>query len=157
MAGVVESPAKKRKGKGLVRRTMLFLGAMMVMLVVAGGVAFANTYCGDTFTCQCQDPGGLCVGTPEVDNIYGTDTAYGDKIYAKDGDDQAHAGGGGDYVDAGPGNDFISGDDVSNSGNDTLIGGDGDDEIYGEGGYDECYGGPGTDYLDPDTCEKRVP
>jgi Ca2+-binding RTX toxin-like protein len=151
----------KRKGKRLVRRTILFLGTMLVMLLVAAGVAFAAAnyyYCSPNLLyCRCPE-GTVCVGTAERDDIYGTDTEFGDKIFAKDGDDNIHAEAGGDYVDAGPGDDFIQGDaagGLSGSGNDTLIGGDGVDEIYGYGGYDECYGGPGVDYLDP-SCEKRV-
>jgi hypothetical protein len=122
----------KRKGKGLVRRMMLFLGAVMVMLVVAGGVALAtdavNGQCGVGWsTCQCT--GGLCKGTPDDDTIFGTNESSGDKIFAYGGDDGVDAADGGDYVDAGPGNDIITGDyPLSLPGNDTLIGGDGNDE-----------------------------
>jgi Ca2+-binding RTX toxin-like protein len=143
-----------------VRLTILFLGAMLGILVVAGGVALADPavdgQCGDWFKCECQ--GGLCKGTPGEDHMYGTDSASGDKIFAYAGDDSIYAEAGGDYVDAGPGVDFIQGDAAGGlygSGNDTLYGGDENDEIYGYGGYDECYGGPGDDYLDP-SCEKAV-
>jgi Ca2+-binding RTX toxin-like protein len=146
--------------KELVRLTILFLGAMLGMLVVAGGVALADDavggQCGDWFKCTCT--GGLCKGTPGDDSMFGTDLASGDKIFGLAGDDSIHAEAGGDYVDAGPGVDFIQGDAAGGlygSGNDTLYGGDENDEIYGYGGYDECYGGPGDDYLDP-SCEKAV-
>jgi len=46
---------------------------MLVMLVVAGGVALATTHCNANIATTCQRrQGGLCLGTPQVDNIYGT-------------------------------------------------------------------------------------
>jgi len=125
---------------GLVRRTILLLGTMLVMLVVAGGVVLAATYCGDAtgMTCNCQ--GGLCWGTPDEDRIFDTDSY--DQIHADAKDDGVI--GGGDYIDGGPGKDYISGDGVGKSGNDILLGGDGDDDIYGDRGSDDkCYGGCG--------------
>jgi Ca2+-binding RTX toxin-like protein len=131
---------------------------MVVMLLVAGGVALAaNYYCGDAYPCYCP-PGSVCVGTEGEDRIFGPDGASGEKIFAKGGPDGVYPQAGGDYVDAGPGDDYIAGDPAGGlygSGNDTLYGGEGNDEIYGYGtdDYDECYGGPGDDYLD-ETCEK---
>jgi hypothetical protein len=153
--GVVESLANKRKDKRQVRLTILFLGAMLGILVVAGGVALAAAnyyYCPDATTCNCPK-GVVCVGTPGEDRILGTD--YGDTIYAKGGPDGVYPGGGDDYVDGGPQDDYIEGDDPFTSGNDTLLGGDHNDDIYGDKGDDKCYGGSGVDYLDPATCEER--
>jgi hypothetical protein len=58
MVATVDASAAARgviqaKGKRLVRRTiLLFLGTMLVMLVAAGGVAFA--YNCTTLSCQCK-------------------------------------------------------------------------------------------------------
>jgi hypothetical protein len=134
---------------------MLFLGAMMVMLVVAGGVAFALLDCTPDNYCDCQ-PGVLCEGTNDArpgywDAIYGTET--GDNIYAYAGDDEIQGRGGNDYVEAGPGDDWIYGGE----GDDTLIGGSGNDTIWGGDGYDQCYGDTGANENPDDSCEKWVP
>jgi Ca2+-binding RTX toxin-like protein len=156
---------------------MLFLGAITMMLVVAGGVALATTHCDTINSLACHCEGGLCLGTPGDDSIIGTnaDVVEGDKILSYAGEDTIHAEGSGDYVDAGPGPDHIYGDDpLASGGNDTLIGGADNDEIYGDDGndhiyggegddyihggdgYDHCSGGPGVDDIDPDTCEVQV-
>jgi hypothetical protein len=53
---------------------MLFLGTVVALLVVAGGVALAL---------NCSGGNNPCVGTEGDDLINGTDLASGDKIYAK--------------------------------------------------------------------------
>jgi Ca2+-binding RTX toxin-like protein len=116
----------KRKGKGLVRRTILLLGAMLVALVVVGGVAFA-------LTCT----GGTCQGTDSAEDIYGSDTR--DTIDGYGGDDYINGRGGSDYIDGGDGNDTIEGDGgVVSRSLDTLVGGEGtEDYCYGDLGYDK--------------------
>jgi hypothetical protein len=143
----------KRKGKGLVRRTILVSAAMLVMLLVAGGVAFAVVNC-DPFLgrCECK-PGVLCEGTSEAEDIYGS--LSGDTIYAYDGDDGINGRDGDDYIEGGRGNDVIEGDSVYASGNDELVGGEGNDMFEGGEGYDVCDGGPGTDTADAG-CERQV-
>jgi Ca2+-binding RTX toxin-like protein len=152
--GVSRQP---RKGKVLVRRTILFLGTMLVLLVGAGGVAFSLVQCDQDNYCSCT-PGVLCEGTHDTRPAYYdsiTGTPSGDKIFAYEGDDEIYGYGSGDYIDAGPGNDTVVGDSLgTNGGNDTLIGGDGDDYIAGGEGVDQCYGGPGYDeFLG---CDKEV-
>lgn len=138
------------------RLTILFLGAMTVMLVVAGGVAFALVDCDQDHYCKCH-VGVLCEGTHDTrpgyyDSITGTNS--GDKIFAYEGDDEIWGYGSGDYIDAGPNDDTIIGDSAAyTDGNDTLIGGDGDDYITGGEGNDQCYGGPGDD-TNGGSCEK---
>jgi hypothetical protein len=150
---------QQKKEKGLVRRTILVLATMVVMLLVAGGVALAVVNCDELNYCQCI-PGKLCEGTHDTrpgyyDEITGTDS--GDNIYAYEGNDVIYPGRSGDYVEAGPGNDEIYEHGAATaSGNDTLIGGADDDYIQGGGGTDQCYGGPGTDTTDG-SCETWVP
>jgi Ca2+-binding RTX toxin-like protein len=127
----VESLANKRKDKRQVRLTILFLGAMLGILVVAGGVAFAaNADCSDTghgWECQCPTNGGTCTGinkAGEGETLFGSH--YNDTIYAYDGDDDIFGNFGDDTIKGGPGNDYIEGD---------------------EGNNDRCYGGRGTDTL----------
>jgi Ca2+-binding RTX toxin-like protein len=134
----------KRKGKGLVRRTILVLATMLVMLVVVGGVAFAL---------QCGE--GTCFGTEAGEVIEGTDT--GETIIAFGGNDEIRGNGGGDVIDGGEGNDNISGDSAGRpGGDDRLHGGPGDDYFAAGEGYDECYGESGTDTTDG-SCETWVP
>lgn len=132
------------------RRTILVLATMGVMLLVAGGVAFAL---------QCG--GGTCLGTEAGEVIEGTDTdgpAYTDEtIIAFGGNDEIRGNGGGDVIDGGEGNDNISGDSAGRpGGDDRLHGGPGDDYFAAGEGYDECYGESGTDTTDG-SCETWVP
>jgi Ca2+-binding RTX toxin-like protein len=134
----------KRKGKRLVRRTILFLGVMTLMLAGAGGVAFALVDC-DPFqgTCTCHK-GVPCEGTSEGDNITGTESD--DEIRGYGGDDNINGSGGSDHIDGGPHRDIIEGDGGSfNRGKDTLIGGS---------GIDDCWGTPGVDTFDV-SCENK--
>jgi hemolysin type calcium-binding protein len=143
----------RAKGKRLVSRTILILATMVVMLVVAGGVAFAAVnyyYCPDAFTCRCPNPanGVVCVGTNDPnsqDNIVGHRNPYvGDKILARDGPDNVNGSEGNDRLDGGSGDD----DYVFGSwGNDYLIGGDGIRDV--------CEGGSGYDRRGPG-CEEFI-
>jgi len=131
----VESLANKRKVKRQVRLTILFLGAMLGILVVAGGVAFAaNGECYDSghgWECQCPQNGGTCTGTniPEGETIFGSH--YNDTIYAYAGDDDIRGNWGDDTIYGGSGNDYVEGNDGNN---------------------DRCYGGSGVDTRG-DGCE----
>jgi hypothetical protein len=110
----VESLARaKRKGKGLVRRTILVLATMVVMLLVAGGLAIGQpNYCeyssSTGWNCYCPG-GGYCYGTnvPEGDYMWGTNSS--ETIYGLKGDDVLHGYGGNDTVVGGPGADEVDG------------------------------------------------
>jgi Ca2+-binding RTX toxin-like protein len=144
----VESLANKGKGRGLVRRTILLLGAIMVTLVVAGGVALAAADCRDEggtgLNCYCH-PGVLCEGT----NI-----SAGEYIWGTQGSDTIEAYAGHDYIAA----DW--GSEGSGSKNDTIDAGPGKDYIDGGPGWDTCDGGDNLD--DPanhdiaENCEDPV-
>jgi len=120
------------------RRTILLMATMAAALIVAGGVALA-----ETVNCNATPP---CHGTPEGDFMTGT--VNGETIYAY---------GGNDFVNAGGGSDTVYGSD----GNDGIEGGFSDDTLYGQGGADtldaqtndvspttdHSYGGGGNDTI----------
>jgi len=111
---------------------MLFLGATMLMIVVAGGVAFgALAACDPYGNCYCK-AGVLCEGTSKTEYLRGTSSSDTVRGYA--------------------GDDAIYGLD----GNDILKGGVGDDDVNGGGGSDVCNGGPGVDQGGRDTCERKI-
>lgn len=74
-AGVKILSPIKRKGKGLVRRTMLVLGTVMVLLVGAGGVALGTGHCSYSsstgWNCYCDPGAARCEGTDKAENIWG--------------------------------------------------------------------------------------
>jgi hemolysin type calcium-binding protein len=116
------------------RRTTLLLVIMSLALLLASGVALAAKQI------DCSDnPGPLCVGTPNSDEIEGTNTR--DDIRAQAGDDLVKARAGNDVVNAGEDNDLAYGQrgaDRLNAGqcdNDWMVGGPGDDTINVS---DEC-------------------
>jgi hypothetical protein len=122
-----------RKEKREVRPTILFLAAITVMLVVAGGVAFAAVAQCDTYgNCHCQ-AGVLCQGTSQPQDLTGTTSA--DRIYGYGGNDGLYG------LD---GNDYLNGE----SGEDNLDGGGGTDDV--------CNGGPDSDWGNVDTCESMI-
>jgi hypothetical protein len=128
---------ERRKGKGLVRRTILILATMVVMLVVVGGVALARADCqwssSTGWNCFCH-PGVFCEGRNDPvdrDLIWGSNS--GDRIFAYAGDDEIYAEYGSDRQ---------------------VVGGDGDDLIDGGPGYDRCDGGNGYDLASG--CEFTV-
>jgi Ca2+-binding RTX toxin-like protein len=121
------------------RRTILVLATMLVLLLVAGGVALAvATDCHDTghgLYCDCPPSGGKCMGT---------NLGEGEVITGSPNFDEIRALGGHDEIYGQDGNDIIYGD----SGMDYIDG--------GFGNNDWCYGGTGADY-EPDGCEHWVP
>ena len=120
------------------RRTLMLLSAMMMMVVLAAGVAFAADV-------QCTaDP---CLGTRGADDIFGTGNP--ETINALAGNDFVVGNGGNDIIDLGSGRDSADGYE----GNDTIYGGDGNDgtksnPLAGAEDSDTVYGGPGNDYID---------
>jgi Ca2+-binding RTX toxin-like protein len=141
------------------RRVALVLTTVLVMVVVAAGVALAAT-----INCADQSPGtqgGPCVGTIEADVITGTafsddiaaasgaDTVdalgSGDDVYGDSGGDTLNGQGSGDYLEGGRGEDTLNGgaaNDAINAvdglGGDVANGGAGDDDCY----LDDIAGGP---------------
>jgi Ca2+-binding RTX toxin-like protein len=140
------------------RRGVLLLTSMVVMVVVAAGVALAALVdCGDF-----GRPGGNCLGTNQSDQITGTSerdiitAASGgdnveargsnDDVYGDAGGDTLNGQGGGDYLEGGrqedvmrggPDNDAINA--VDGLGGDVANGGDGDDDCFldDEASFDE--------------------
>ena len=98
-------------------------------------------------------------GTPNSDNLFGTDLADlivalqgNDAVNGGLGDDRIYGGSGDDYVFGmedddrvfgGTGNDLVSGGD----GDDFLDGGNGDDTLVAVTGDDTMFGGTGNDHL----------
>jgi hypothetical protein len=133
--------------KKMKRRALLLMVTMTAALIVAGGVALA-----ETFTCDSTPP---CHGTPEDDSIIGT--ASGETIYAYGGDDGVNSGDGDDTV-------------YGSSGGDDLIGVGGSNKLYGGRGgdildaswpdgipsTDHLYGGGGNDNFDAVDGEKDI-
>jgi hypothetical protein len=69
-------------------RAILLMATMGATLIVASGVALA-----ETITCDSTPP---CYGTPERDDIIGTPSA--ETVYMMGDNDRIFAGGGGDTV-----------------------------------------------------------
>jgi hypothetical protein len=147
----------KRKGKGLVRRSILLLGAMLAALVVVSGVALAADFYG-------TDGDDTIKGTPDDDYIVGYD-----------GNDQLDGQGGIDEIVADNENSYHTNDDVvrGGAGNDYLYAYTGNDEYHGDGDDDwidasETYDwqnsqykdyvdcGPGTDHVYYDSTDTVV-
>jgi Ca2+-binding RTX toxin-like protein len=132
----------------MLRRVVLLYGALLVGVIVLGGVALAEDIRG-TFG---QDN---LIGTNQNDRIYGLGAA--DTISGLAGNDDCYGGSGFDGVSCGPGNDRIDG----GFGEDDLFGGPGDDTILAaDGQADRVNCGVGTDtaYVDGldlvnDDCE----
>lgn len=121
------------------RRAILLMAAIGATLIVASGVALA-----ESVRCDAAPP---CYGTPELDEIWGT--ASGETIYALGGPDGAYAGGGADTVYGAEGNDINL---LGEEGNDTVYGGSGKDKIDAIsddtlGSVDHSYGGGGNDWI----------
>ena len=119
------------------RRTMLVLATLVVVLVVAGGVALARADCrwdsATGWNCYCG-PGVPCDTTNKQEIIYGSPV--------------------GDTINAYGGDDTIWGRD----GNDIIVGGEGSELIDGGPDYDRCDGGNGYDYATKGAagCDKWV-
>lgn len=128
------------------RRLPLTVVLTALLLVSLAGVAWAA----NTINCVGSS---TCEGTPNADDIYGSERA--EKIVAEKGPDAVQANRGPDNVVAGLGADEVDGD----SGNDRISGGDGDDQrdaarstlgtrlpgLFGDNGSDRVMGGPGAD------------
>jgi Ca2+-binding RTX toxin-like protein len=133
----------------MLRRMVLLGGALLVGVIVLGGVALAEDIRG-TFG---QDD---LTGTPQLDRIYGLGAAY--TIVGLGGNDDCYGGSGADAISCRAGNDRIDGgfgEDVlfGGAGNDTILAADGQvDEVdCGTGDNDTAY----VDELDDpvENCE----
>jgi Ca2+-binding RTX toxin-like protein len=156
-------PAPLEKGRRLVRRTTLLLGAMLTALVVAGGVAWAAN------VIQCpNDPGGNpgeCWDTDKNDIVHGTSgndeifTSLGaDIVYGYGGNDDFQGREGPDIYYGGPGHDYLAADcDLDSAcGEDEKHGGPGNDHIVGNLRSEKHFGGRGDDLLvDPDAFHRN--
>lgn len=115
----------------------LILGSLLAMLL-AGGVALAQTI-------RCD--GGVCTGTDRGDTIIGTTVQ--DTINALDGKDKVYGLGAHDTLSGQNGNDAIVGDaapehykkDPGDPDWDTLFGGNGADNLAGNQKADVLYAG----------------
>lgn len=130
------------------RKVVATFSAMVVMVALAAGVAFAAN-----ITCTTNP----CQGTPNADRIFGSDeiSAEPELIYALAGADDVVSGDGSDTVYGGRGNDVVDGYWE----NDTIYGGSGDDgsaegtsftvtNLEGAEDSDKVYGGEGADWID---------
>lgn len=143
------------------RTAVLALVAVMVSLLLAGGVALAKD-----ITCG----GGECLGTEQADAIEGTDG--NDRIFGLGGADTITGDteriGGSDLIRGGAGPDVIR--DRSFGDLDAVFGGKGNDSIDvrddvngAAGGADvvDCGDGKDTVFFDPDdtvkNCERKNP
>ena len=132
----------------MLRRVILLCGALLVGVIVLGGVALGEDIRG-TFK---QD---ALTGTNQLDRIYGLGAA--DTIAGRAGNDDCYGGSGFDEVSCGNGNDRMDG----GFGEDDLFGGPGNDKILAaDGRVDRVNCGLGTDtaYVDRldrvnDDCE----
>jgi len=113
------------------RRTALLITAVVVAILLAGGVALAVTP-----TKQCRAGSRVCYGTTGDDVIFGTNRA--DTIKARAGRDTVYGKGAGDYILGQDDADILYGD----QGKDTLNEGPNPDTEYGV----SC-GGTGNDKL----------
>jgi Ca2+-binding RTX toxin-like protein len=122
----------------MLRRMVLLCVALLVGVIVLGGVALAQDIRG-TFG---QDD---LTGTNQKDRIYGLGAA--DTIVGLGGNDDCYGGSGDDEVSCRAGNDRIDG----GFGEDELFGGAGNDTILAaDGRVDQVNCGPGDDtaYVD---------
>jgi hypothetical protein len=136
------------------RRTLLLLATMVTGVLLVSGVAYALSVQCDGTGDQDPDPG-ECRGTPNADNIEGTDFGA-ERIDALAGNDVVDGFSGRDEVYGGRGNDVVDGWYSS----DTIYGGSGDDgsaegtsfkdvtNLEGTAGWDKVYGGEGDDWID---------
>jgi Ca2+-binding RTX toxin-like protein len=138
-----------------VRRTTLLLGAMLMALVMVGGVAWAANII------QCPNPPvewGTCQDTDNNDIVYGTSgndviTPHwgggADVVYGYKGDDEIFGGPGPDVYYGGPGNDSLEADcDLDSAcGEDEKHGGPGNDKIIGNLRSERHFGGGGDDRI----------
>jgi Ca2+-binding RTX toxin-like protein len=148
------------------RRATLLLGALLTMVVVAGGVAWAanviqcpNAPADDSDPNACYDTekNDIIYGTSGTDNITWGRTAEGeptrgrgvDVVYARGGDDYVFGGKGPDVYYGGTGDDALVADcDLDYyCGKDEKHGGPGDDRVVGNLSSEKHFGGRGNDTL----------
>jgi hypothetical protein len=115
------------------RKTVLLLGAMALALLLASGIALAETI-------DCTAGRG-CFGTDDPDTLNGSV-----------GHDDMDARQASDRLFGNDGHDWMSGDtygpaDSSTDGDDRIFGEAGDDGMVGYGGSDLLSGGDGYDYI----------
>ncbi len=124
------------------RRTILLLVIMSLTLLLASGVALAVNQI------DCSDnPAPLCVGTPDSDEIKGTDTrddTGNDLVKARAGNDVVQSGAGSDLVYGQRGADLLR---AGQCDNDRMVGGPGDDTINvrDECAFIQVVGAPGPE------------
>ena len=130
-------PTQEEEEDFVMRRTMLFMAATALALVLAAGVALAQPYGdqGPGVTRFCQTN---CVGTTYPDTLVGSNAP--NTIHGLGGNETPTSG------------DYIAG----HGGNDTLYGEAGGDRIEGGNGADTIYGGPGRNLLIGGTGLDRV-
>ena len=124
----------------MLRRVVLLGGALLVGVLLVGGVALAKDIRG-TFGKDNLE------GTNQLDRIYGLGAA--DTITAFEGNDDCYGGSGADDINCGGGKDRIDG----GFGVDDLFGGPGNDRIIATDGRVDrvnCGTGDDTAYIDPD-------
>ncbi len=120
------------------RRVVLVLGAMVLALLLASGVAWAINKIG-------TDGPDTLRGTNRADNLSGK--AGNDVLYGLGGRDNLRGGSGKDLVFGGSERRLSGGDKnlVGGRGNDVVLGGVGSDNILGEEGNDLIADGPDGD------------
>lgn len=92
---------------------------------------------------QTSGPSSVFDGTNGPELISGTDSARGEFIQARGGNDRVNGFGGDDRIIGGRGDDLLFG----GRGNDLVLGGSGDDTISGGFGRDSVNGGAGRDNV----------
>ena len=124
------------------RRATLLFTAVVVVILLAGGVALAKN-----ISCARQD-GRVCVGTNNADVITGTNKR--ETIKARGGDDQVSARGGNDKVfgqdgsdvlDGGPGDDTLDAGPSNPGQLEGVGGGEGNDTLVESAGPDRFFFG----------------
>ncbi len=140
-------PTQEEEEEGFVmRRTMLFMAATALALLLAAGVALAQPY-GDqspgvTGFCQTN-----CAGTTYPDTLIGTNAP--NIIQGLGGNESPTWG---DYIPGHGGNDILYG----NAGGDRIEGGYGDDTIYGGTGQNLLIGGLNNDRINGGTGSETI-
>jgi Ca2+-binding RTX toxin-like protein len=108
----------------MLRRVVLLCGALLVGVIVLGGVALAENIRGTFEKDELR-------GTLQLDRIYGLGAA--DTIAGRKGNDDCYGGSGFDEIRCGRGNDRIDG----GFGEDDLFGGRGTDTILAADGFED--------------------
>src|ERR671911_1584464 len=130
----------------MLRRMVLLGGALLVGVMVLGGVALAENIRGTFKQDELQ-------GTGQLDRIYGLGAA--DSIVGLAGNDDCYGGSGFDEIRCGEGNDRVDG----GFGEDDLFGGPDNDTILAADGFEDNVNcGTGTNdtaYVDNQDVVKQ--